>query len=133
MAHSGSAYRERIETFAARARRDQDRFDLPAELPAEERAMTYLREGLGPLTALYIEARTAEWDVEFSAAELEKLHRATNDWLSLYARCYGYDLDTDVTIRKVAEVLLETHNIRDTAQLLTHVPPKEHGATTERT
>ena len=87
--------------------------------------MTYLREGLGPLVALYLEARTADWDVEFSGAELAEFHRATNDWLALYARCYGVTMDPDATIRKAAEVLIETHNIRDTAQLLTQVPPRE--------
>lgn len=126
-----SGYAERVAVFAEQAERDRETFDTPENPPAEERAMGFLREGLGPLAALYLEARTAEWDVEFSAAELEEFHRATNDWLWLYARCYGYDLEPDITVRKVAEVLLETHNIRDTAQLLTQVPPKERDATTE--
>lgn len=120
-----SGYADRIASFAARAERDSERFDPPADPPAEEQALAYLREGLGPLAALYLEARTAEWDVEFSAEELDRFHRATNEWLSLYARCYGIDIDPDVTVRKVAEVLLQTHDIRETAQLLTQVPPRE--------
>ncbi|WP_049999015.1 hypothetical protein [Halococcus sediminicola] len=120
-----SGYRDRIETLAARAANDRETFDPPSNPPDEERAMGFLREGLGPLVALYLEARTADWDVEFSGAELEKFHRATNDWLALYTQCYGVTMDPDTTIRKAAEVLIETHNIRDTAQLLTQVPPRE--------
>ena len=120
-----SGYRDRIDDLAARAERDRETFDPPANPPDEERAMAFLREGLGPLVALYLEARTADWDVEFSGAELEGFHRAANDWLALYARCYGVTMDPDTTIRKAAEVLVETHNIRDTAQLLTQVPPRE--------
>jgi hypothetical protein len=120
-----SGYRERIDDLAARAERDRETFDPPENPPDEERAMEFLREGLGPLVALYLEAHTAEWDVEFSGAELAQFHRATNDWLVLYARCHGVPMDPDTTIRKAAELLVETHNIRDTAQLLTHVPPRE--------
>ncbi|PSP89851.1 hypothetical protein BRC90_03360 [Halobacteriales archaeon QS_4_69_34] len=119
-----SDYAGRIEDFAERARRDRDGFEPPADPPDEERAMGYLRRGLGPLVALYLEARTADWDVEFSAAELELLHRATNDWLALYARCYGTELDAGFTVRRAAELLLDTHNIRDTAQLLTGLPAR---------
>ena len=124
MARSGSAYRERIDEFAAQAERDREAFEPPENPPDDERAMEFLKEGLGPLVALYLEARTVERDVEFSREELEGFHRATNDWLSLYARCYGVEMNPDVTVRRAAEVLLETHNIRDTAQLLTQVPPR---------
>ncbi len=125
MTRSASGYRERIGDLATRAERDRETFDPPENPPDEERAMAFLREGLGPLVALYLEARTADWEVGFSAAELEAFHRATNDWITLYARCYGVSMDPDTTIRKAAEVLIETHNIRDTAQLLTHVPPRD--------
>jgi hypothetical protein len=125
MARSGSAYRERLDELTAQARQDRETFDPPENPPDEKRAMEFLREGLGPLVALYLDARTAEWDVEFSAAELEGFHRAMNDWLSLYARCYGVEIYPDMTVRRAAEVLMETHNIRDTAQLLTQVPPRE--------
>jgi hypothetical protein len=121
----GSGYRERIDDLAAQAAQDRAAFDPPSNPPNEERAMELLREGLGPLVALYLEAHTAEWDVEFSPTELEEFHRATNDWLALYTRCYGVAMDPDTTIRKAAEVLIETHNIRDTAQLLTQVPARE--------
>jgi hypothetical protein len=63
--------------------------------------------------------------VEFSGRELDLLHRATNDYLSLYTRCHGVAFDTDTTVREVAEILLKTHNIVDTAQLVTKVPERE--------
>ena len=91
----------------------------------EERALRYARDGLGDVVALYIEARTAEWDVEFSARELELLHRATNDYLSLWARCHGVAFDTDATVREAAELVLKTHNVVDTAQLMTKVPERD--------
>ncbi len=124
MARSESGYTDRIAAYAEQAERDRETFDPPEQPPDEEQAMAFLREGLGPLVALYLEARTADWDVEFSAEELEGFHRATNDWLRLYARCYGVEMNPDVTVRRAAEVLIETHNIRDTAQLLTQVPPR---------
>ncbi|EMA47365.1 hypothetical protein [Halococcus saccharolyticus] len=119
-----SGYADRIAGFAEQAERDRREFDPPSDPPDEARAMAFLREGLGPLVALYLEARTAEWDVEFSAAELEQIHRATNAWLALYARCYGVEMEPDVTVRRAAELLLDTNNIRDTAQLLTRVPAR---------
>jgi hypothetical protein len=125
MARSASGYRERIDELAAQAERDREAFEQPRNPPDEERAMAVLREGLGPLVVLYLDARTAEYDVEFSGEELAQFHRATNDWLALYARCHGVEINPDVTIRKAAEALIETHNIRDTAQLLTQVPPRD--------
>jgi hypothetical protein len=119
-----SDYAERIAALAEQAEHDIELFDPPENPPDEERAMEFLRQGLGPLVALYLEARTVEEDVEFSAEELEGFHRATNDWLSLYARCYGVEMNPDVTVRRAAEVLVETHNIRDVAQLLTQVPSR---------
>ena len=120
--HSG--YYPRIADLAETARHERESFDESSET-GEERALAYARDGLGDVVALYIEARTAEWDVEFSARELDLLHRATNDYLSLYTRCHGVAFDTDVTVREVAEVLLKTHNIVDTAQLVTKVPGRD--------
>lgn len=129
-AHSG--YVHRIRDLAEEARVARRTFDLPVSTTdadadrdaRDERALQYARDGVGPVVGLYIEAHTAQWDVAFSAEELHLLHRALNDWLSLYARCYGVDLDASFSIREAAEVLLKTHNVRDTAQLLTCVPPR---------
>jgi hypothetical protein len=119
--HSG--YYPRIADLAAEARHERETFDGTGA--DEQRALEYARDGLGSVVALYIEARTAEWDVEFSGRELDLLHRATNDYLSLYTRCHGVAFDTDTTVREVAEILLKTHNIVDTAQLVTKVPERE--------
>lgn len=86
---------------------------------AEEAALVAARDGLGPVVALYVEARTGDDWVRFSETEMERLHRATNDWLAVYARCRGVDVDPDVTVREAAEVLIDTHDITDVAALLT--------------
>lgn len=120
--HSG--YYDRIREHADSARAARSAFDRPADPPAEERAMSALRTGLGPLVALYIEARQSRRDLEFSAEELDLFHRGVNDWLEVYAGCYGVDIESDATVRTAAELLIETHNVRDVAQLLTHVPDR---------
>lgn len=120
-AHSG--YVHRIRDLADEAQEARRTFE-PPDAERDERALRYARDGVGPVVGLYIEAHTAQWDVAFSAEELRLLHRALNDWLTLYARCYDVDLDAAFSIREAAEVLLKTHNVRDTAQLLTCVPPR---------
>lgn len=120
--HSG--YVHRIRDLADEARVTRESFDAPHPDEADERALQYARDGVGPVVALYIEARTAAWDVEFSGEELRLLHRALNDWFDLYARCYGVDLDASFSVRETAEVLLKTHNVHDTVQLQTCLPPR---------
>jgi hypothetical protein len=119
-----SEYYDRIREHAARASEARESFDPPREPPADEEAMDYLRDGLGPLVALYVELRTETWDVELSAEEHDLLHRALNDWLELWTACHGVRTDADFTIRTAAELLIETHNVRDVAQLLTDVPER---------
>lgn len=115
---------ERIETLAERARRDREAFEPPSEPPDEKAATTYLTEGVGQVVALYIEARTGDM-VRFSDAEFVLLEQALNDWLELYAACYGTDLDAAFTVREVAELLVDTHSIRETALLLTGIPKRD--------
>lgn len=125
---SDSEYHDRILELAERARHDRETiessavFDEESDEETEERAMEYLRTGLGPTIGLYIEARTGEEPVRLSTEEMALLERAVNDWLAVYARCYDVALDPEFTVREAAELLIETHNIRDTAQLLTQVP-----------
>ena len=111
---------ERIADLAARARADRESFEPPGDPPDEERAMEYLREGAGEAVWLYVEARV-EGFVHISPGEFDKLEGAMNEWLELYAACYGVDMDADFTVRTAAELLIETHNIRDTAAMLTRV------------
>jgi hypothetical protein len=112
--------RERIADLAARVEADRAAFEPPADPPEEERAMGYLREGAGEAIWLYVEARV-EGFVHIPPEDFEDLQGAMNTWLELYAACYGVDMDVDFTVRKAAELLLETHNIRDTAAMLTRV------------
>ncbi|GAB7091019.1 hypothetical protein JCM18237_12900 [Halorubrum luteum] len=86
---------------------------------AEEAALVAARDGLGPVVALYVEARTGDDWVRFSETEMQRLHQATSDWLAVYARCHGVTLDPDVTVREAAEALIDTHDITDVAALLT--------------
>ncbi len=115
---------ERIATLADRAHRDREAFEPPTEPPDEERAVAFLRDGAGPAVGLYIEAHTGDEPARLSPTELSLLERAMNDWLTLYARCYGASIDADFTVREAAELLLDTHDITDTAQLLTRTPPR---------
>jgi hypothetical protein len=115
---------ERIEALTARARREREGFaPAPEDVPAEERAMEYLRNGFGPTVWCYVDARTGSKEI-LTDAQMGKLDRGTNDWLAVYARCHGTEIDLDLSVRAAAEVLIETHNVRDTAQLLTDVPPR---------
>jgi len=117
-------FRARIETLADQATADCAAFEQPTELPAEAQAMTYLREGAGPAVSLYVEARTGGRMVHFPPDEYHALENAMNDWFELYAACYGVDIDSDVALRKAAELLIDTHNIKDVAQILTGVPER---------
>ncbi|WP_338726701.1 hypothetical protein [Haladaptatus sp. DJG-WS-42] len=121
---SHSPYWERISTLAERAHADREASTLVRGEADDERALTYLREGVGPAALVYIEARTGDEQVRFSAVEFSLLERALNDWLDCYAHCYGVELNAEFTVREVAELLLKTDNIRDTAQLLTGVPTR---------
>jgi hypothetical protein len=119
-----SDYEDRIDEVAADARRERESFDPPADPPAPDRAMHYCREGVGDVLAVYVDARSAEWPVRFEPEEHRLLERALNDWLDLYARCYGVETEASFAVREAAELLVDTHNVRDVAQLLTGVPDR---------
>ncbi|MFB6228556.1 MAG: hypothetical protein ABEH88_08345 [Halobacteriales archaeon] len=112
--------RRRIEDLADRAVADRAAFDPPADPPDETQAMEYLREGAGEAVWLYVDARVNGF-VHIPPDAFEELEGAMNTWLELYAACYGVEMDAAFTVRKAAELLLETHNIKDTAAMLTRV------------
>lgn len=116
-----SPHSDRIRELATRARRDRSAFSPPTDPPDEDRALTYLREGVGQAVGVYVDARTGSWD-RFSPEEFSRLEDAMNEWLELYAACYGEDISASFSVRTAAELLLETHNIRDVAVVLTHIP-----------
>ena len=115
---------DRIAELSERARRDREEFEPPPDPPDEAAALGYLTDGVGSVVGLYVDARTGE-KVRFDEAEFALLERALNDWLELYAACYGVDIDAAFTVREAAELLVDTHSIRDTAMLLTQVPERD--------
>jgi len=120
---SPSRYRDRIAELAREAERATAEFDPPDDPPDERRARRLLRDGFGPALSVYIEARSGEWE-RFGESEFADLERAMNDWLELYAACYGVDMESNVTVRKAAEALIDTHNVYDVARILTSVPER---------
>lgn len=125
---SDAALADRIDALHERATADREAFEPPADPPDEERAMGYLREGVGRALSVYVEARTGEW-VRFEPDEFARLERAMNAWLECYAGCYGADIDAEFTLRTAAEALIDTHDIGDVARVLTKVPERaSHGA-----
>jgi len=125
MATTEDRFHERIHDIADRVTADCAAFEEPSDPPADEQAMEILKKGVGPAVSLYVEARTGGKMVHFPPDEYEALESAVNDWLELYAACYGADIDSDVTVRAAAELLVDTHNIRDVAQILTGVPARK--------
>ena len=119
-----SRFAERIHDLADRATEDCAAFEPPTEPPDEQQAMTYLRDGVGPAVSLYTEARTGGMMVHFPPDEYHALEGAMNDWLQLYAACYGVDIQAEFVVREAAQLLIDTHNIKDVAQLLTGVPDR---------
>lgn len=117
-----SRYGPRIAALARRADRDRAAFD--PETAASEDGRTYLRNGAGPAIWLYLEAHTGGRTVQFSESELTALRNAMNAWLECYTRCHDVELEAAFTVREAAEVLLETRNVFETVQLLTHVPQR---------
>lgn len=118
-----SEYGDRIERLARRAREARADVEQPSDPPDEDAAMTALREGVGPAVSVYVEARTGDGPLtRFDADEFERLERALNDWLAVYAAHHGESVDPDVTVRTAAELLVDTHDVGDTAAVLTGVP-----------
>ena len=124
MTEQRSDYAGRIESIVAQYRADRNEFEPPDDSPVPEQAMDYCRDGLGPAVMIYVDARANDWGVRFSEREFDLLHEALNGYLSLYTACYGVETDPDAAIREAAELLLDTHNIRDVAAMLTGVPDR---------
>lgn len=113
---------EHVEALAEHALETQVGFEPPAD--PEQRTSTYLREGLWPVIDAYIDVVSAGGRLDRRAHD--HLETAANVWLELYARCYGESIHADVPVRSIAETFVDTHNIRDTAQLLTGVPERRY-------
>lgn len=112
---------ERIDALRRRAREDRAAFEAPTDPPDSDRALAYLRDGAGEAILVYVDAHVEGHD-RFAADELEALEAALNEYLHLYAACYGESIEPSCSIRTAAEALIDTHDIRAVGQLLTHVP-----------
>ncbi|UPW00119.1 hypothetical protein M0R88_16590 [Halorussus gelatinilyticus] len=126
-----SDYRDRIEALAERAREDRREFVPPADSSdpdesAEERALRYCRDGVGEVVAVYVEARTGEY-APLDGEDMAAMEAALNDWLELYALCHGREIAAEFTVREVAETVIETRDVVESARLLTGVPERESG------
>ena len=120
----------RVAELEARLRDHRRAFDAPADPPDEKRAVRYLRDGFGQAVAVYVEARTGEGPpTAIEPGTFDRLETVLNGWLELYAACYGADIDAEFTVREAAELLVDTHDLRDVAQLLTKVPGRDEGGT----
>ena len=114
---------DRIDRLAERAAADEAQFEPPADPPDESRAIGYLVDGVGDALGVYIDARTGGEFYRFCPEEYAALETAFNTWLSLYAACYGVEMESDVTLRTAAEALIDTHDIVDVARAVTSVGP----------
>lgn len=94
-----------------------------SESSAPDRAIVVLREGLAPALSLYVDSRTDGEGLDPEAHR--RLTAGLNDALAAYAACYGVDLDPSVPVREAAEAFLDTHDLRDTARVLTGVPERD--------
>ncbi len=115
-------FTERIWDLSERVEAERAAFEPPTDPPAEDQAMAFLRDGAGPAISLYVEARTGRHMIHFPPEPYHALESAMNDWLELYAACYGVDMDADFALREAASLLIDTRNIKDVAELLTKVP-----------
>lgn len=120
-----SSPNDRIDELADRVREEREAFEPPGSAEeADECAKRCCREGVGPTILVYVEGRAGDELVAFDEGTFARLERTLNEWLALYARCYGVDADPDVTIREAAEVFVDTHSAKHTAEILTGVPER---------
>lgn len=113
---------ERIHSVTQDAAAAREAVD-PCEPTDPAAALDALREGLWPVLRVYIDARRT--NVRLEPPEQAALDEALNDWLAVYAAHHGYRVDPQVPVREAAEAFLDTHNIRQTAAVLTGVPERD--------
>lgn len=113
---------DRIDRIADRADRAKAAATIDGD-PQPEDAIDIARDGMWPTLRIYIDARRTGH--RFADQDHDRLERALNDWLIVYAAAHGYDIDPAVPVREAGEAFLDTHNVRHTAQVLTGVPPRE--------
>lgn len=80
-----------------------------------------VQDGLGRVIGVYILLRTGDRHYRFSAEEFDRLERTLNNWLDVFAKSRGVELESAVSIRTAAEALLETDDVYAVAEILTGV------------
>lgn len=113
---------ERVESVTADAAAAREAVEA-TERTDRDAAFDALREGFWPVLRVYIDARRT--NVRLDPAEQAALDEALNDWLAVYAAHFGYTIDPEIPVREAAEAFLDTHNIRQTAAVLTGVPERD--------
>ena len=126
------AYRVRVAALAERARRARSSFLPPEEPPDRDRALEYLRDGVGPAVALHREASIGAAEDSLSPRERRRLDRAFDDWIELYAACYGVHLDIDTSVTEAATLLEDGLTLREATVQLTGVPARTGDSDGER-
>ncbi|MFB6196929.1 MAG: hypothetical protein ABEI52_01500 [Halobacteriaceae archaeon] len=114
-----------IESIASRARSRREEIDVAKE-PRRGAAVEALKNGLWPVLKTYIDARAGNRQLTPSEAKL--LERALNDWLAIYCRHHGHRVNPSLTVREAASMFVDTHDLYDTAQLLTGIPQRHASA-----
>jgi hypothetical protein len=112
---------ERVTAVSEEAATARERVD-PGTAADPGAALDAARDGLWPVLRVYIDARRT--GVRLEPDEQAALDAAVDDWLAVYAAHHGYRVDPSVPVREAAEAFLDTHNIRDTAAVLTGVPER---------
>ncbi len=115
---------DRIDALAQRAREERESFEPPDNPPDEGRAMDLLRDGFGPTVSAFVEFRTGGRMEYFPPETYDRLEEAANHWLSMYAACYGVEIAGEYQLREAAELLVDTRNVCDVAQIMTGVPER---------
>lgn len=118
------AVEARIDDLAATAQEARLAFVPPADPPDEAEATRLLREGFAPTVSLFVEVRTGGRSVHLPPETYDRLEGAMNEWLAMYAQCYGVELDADYELRNAAQLLVDTHDASDVAQILTGIPDR---------
>lgn len=114
--------RVRVEALAERALRARGSFLPPESPPDSDRATEYLRDGVGPAIALFRESSMEGKHSTLSPSERQTLDRALNDWLELYAACYGIYIEAAATASEAAALVDDGRTLQETAARLTGVP-----------
>jgi len=119
-----NAVEARIDDLATEARAASEAFVPPTDPPDEDEALQNRPGKVRPDCLAVRRGAHRRALGPLPPASYDRLEGAMNEWLGMYARCYGVELDADFEVRNAAQLLVDTHNARDVAQVLTGVPER---------